>query len=161
MRSLRPYLERLPSDYWLALEMGLGLFLQDIRRREVSMREGASAAGDAAPAPAAVARPAPVDAEGLQQQVDRYWNSASWRLTGPVRNLLFKAAGREPPQRPLVYTAEQAAEAIDQVRNSTSWELAGVLRVAARLMSRLPKPRLPRPSLDQPPVELNLSEARG
>jgi hypothetical protein len=65
-----------------------------------------------------------------------YYDSTSWRVTRPIRNLALRLRGM-PPERITIPSSEHEARAeIDRVLRSTSWEIAAPLRLIRRVLRR-------------------------
>jgi hypothetical protein len=68
-------------------------------------------------------------AEGsYRRMLWEHYNSTSWRITRPVRNLVRRLEGL-PPERIVMPPSDQAAlREIERLRHSTSWEVTAPLR---------------------------------
>ncbi len=73
----------------------------------------------------------------LQKEFGLLWNSRSWRLLRPARNLIrsFRGQGREA--QPIVRSEVEALQTVVTLRQSLSWELTAPLRLAHRALARL------------------------
>jgi glycosyltransferase involved in cell wall biosynthesis len=68
------------------------------------------------------------------QDFEAYWNSTSWRLTRPIRNLGLRLKGLPPEQRPEILSEQDAKYWIEAIRRSSCWEITGPLRVFRKLI---------------------------
>jgi GT2 family glycosyltransferase/glycosyltransferase involved in cell wall biosynthesis len=125
MRSIRPYLDRLPGDL-----RGLALFAQGFYFKAQSFESPETPQPEMPPA--AVAGSA-----SFQSLVDHYWDSTSWRVTGPLRKLVRRIEGLGKERRPQVRSGAEAMQVVGMIRNSIYWEVTGPLRAVGRIVLKL------------------------
>ena len=68
----------------------------------------------------------------LGTELHSLWNSRSWRLLRPLRNLVRKARGFDKETLPTVQSEFEALRTILAIRQSMSWELTAPLRIFRR-----------------------------
>jgi GT2 family glycosyltransferase len=68
---------------------------------------------------------------------DLYWDSTSWRITRPLRQLKRRRRGLPPETRPRPQTEGEIDILIAQITGSLSWKLTAPLRAAGRLARTL------------------------
>jgi hypothetical protein len=73
-----------------------------------------------------------------RNEIHSLWNSRSWRIFRPLRNLIRELGGRGKETEPIAASVEEAARIIATIRHSLSWRLTGPLRMVHRavLLSR-------------------------
>ncbi len=68
----------------------------------------------------------------LNREVDKLWNSWSWRLFRPLRNLVRAIRGFDKETEPIPQSALEALRIVIAIRQSLSWELTSPLRLVGR-----------------------------
>jgi hypothetical protein len=74
--------------------------------------------------------------EALRKILDEHWESRSWRLLRPFRNMVRRLGGLPKEERPAIQSNDDAERWIWAIRDSTSWELLGPLRALSRVFQR-------------------------
>lgn len=64
-----------------------------------------------------------------RHQLNSLWNSWSWRISRPVRNLIGQTNGHYQKHEPNVESVEEANRAIAAIHQSLSWRMTAPLRV--------------------------------
>ena len=65
-------------------------------------------------------------------EIHSLWNSWSWRIFRPLRNLLRRAAGHDKENEPAVESVDEAARTLAAIHQSLSWRLTAPLRTVHR-----------------------------
>jgi hypothetical protein len=76
----------------------------------------------------------------LQVEISNLWNSRSWRLLRPLRNLSRRRQGLPKETEPIALSEAHTIQTILAIRQSMSWELTAPLRLVHRAIRR---PTLP------------------
>jgi hypothetical protein len=71
----------------------------------------------------------------LIQELEILWNSLSWRITKPLRNIKRRLKKLPIEEKVVVHSAEEALNMIELMRNSISWEMTAPLRVVKKTLS--------------------------
>jgi hypothetical protein len=74
--------------------------------------------------------------EILQLELRSLWNSRSWRLLKPLRNLARQRKGFGKETEPILHSEPELIQAIVTVRQSLCWELTAPLRLIYRFLLR-------------------------
>ncbi|WP_245630249.1 glycosyltransferase [Alicyclobacillus acidiphilus] len=69
--------------------------------------------------------------------LDAFWNSKSWRMTRPLRNLRLRIRGLPKEEKPHVGDDATATAVILEMLRSTSWDAMGPLRVGTSILRKL------------------------
>jgi GT2 family glycosyltransferase/glycosyltransferase involved in cell wall biosynthesis len=133
LRSLRPYLDHVGPQLAGTIELAVGLYV-------TSQIPPPPPTPSPSPANAAVPLPMNGDPDAYQRLVDDYWDSASWRISAPLRNAAMRLRGRRPAPRPIVSSRYCADIIINDIRSSISWEITGPLRALGRMFNALRRP---------------------
>lgn len=80
------------------------------------------------------ARSRATDLASLRYEIHSLWNSWSWRIFRPFRNLIRRKRGYGEEREPLVESVEEAARVIASIHQSLSWRLTVPLRFAHRAL---------------------------
>ncbi len=72
----------------------------------------------------------------LANETHQLWNSSSWRLLQPLRNLALRRRGGTIETEPVPASMADAIRTNIVVRQSLSWELTSPLRILHRIFSR-------------------------
>ena len=72
----------------------------------------------------------------LRSELHNLWNSWSWRLFRPLRNLVRKRQGLGKETEPILHSEPQAIQTVITIRQSLSWELTAPLRLIYRILPR-------------------------
>ena len=72
----------------------------------------------------------------LRSELDNLWNSWSWRLFRPLRNLVCKLQGLGKETEPILHSELEAIQTVITIRQSLSWELTAPLRLIYRMLPR-------------------------
>jgi hypothetical protein len=72
----------------------------------------------------------------LQAELRHLWNSWSWRLFRPLRNLARVARGLDKEIQPTFHSEPEMLATIIAIRQSLSWELTAPLRLIHRILPR-------------------------
>ncbi|MGO9451710.1 MAG: hypothetical protein ACLQDV_11815 [Candidatus Binataceae bacterium] len=70
----------------------------------------------------------------LQAELHNLWNSWSWRVFRPLRNLARKLQGFGRETEPIFGSESQAIQTVVMIRQSLSWELTFPLRLIYRIL---------------------------
>jgi hypothetical protein len=70
------------------------------------------------------------------EETHHLWNSSSWQLLRPMRDLIRGRRGEDKEAEPTPASVPDALRTIITVRQSLSWELTSPVRVVHRLLSR-------------------------
>jgi hypothetical protein len=70
----------------------------------------------------------------LQTEIHHLWNSWSWRLLRPLRNLARKRQGLPAEREPVALSEVEAIQTLITIRGSLSWELTAPLRLIDRIV---------------------------
>jgi len=116
MRSLRPYMDAVPDQL-----RDLVVYAQGLAHR--------TEAGTGV---------APETQETLCRLAETYWNSGSWQMLAPLRNLVRRLRGQPPETKPAFETSAECLQSINAICQSSSWELMGPFRALKRLVTRRP-----------------------
>ena len=84
-------------------------------------------------------RPSP-QLESLKIELHSLWNSRSWRLLRPLRNIARRRHGLSTETEPEVTTVEDAARAIEAIHRSLSWKMTTPLRMVHSVLVPPPPP---------------------
>jgi rhamnan synthesis protein F/methyltransferase family protein len=77
---------------------------------------------------------AQADFLSLRRELDALWNSVSWRISRPIRNLARRGRGLDREFPPNPGSHDEALRMILAIRQSISWELTAPLRIAHHLV---------------------------
>ncbi len=72
----------------------------------------------------------------LRSELHNLWNSWSWRIFRPLRNLVRKLQGLGKETEPILHSEPHAIQTLITIRQSLSWELTAPLRLIYRMLSR-------------------------
>lgn len=81
----------------------------------------------------------------LGAELRALWNSWSWRLLRPIRNLVRKARGLDKETAPTFQSEAEALRTIITIRQSWSWELTAPLRIMHKILPRRSRVAAPIP----------------
>jgi len=70
----------------------------------------------------------------LQTELQHLWNSWSWRLLRPLRNLARMAGGFDKETQPIFQSEPDMLGTVITIRQSLSWELTAPLRLIHRML---------------------------
>jgi len=72
----------------------------------------------------------------LLSEIDHLWESRSWKMSRPVRNVYRRLKGAGKEVKPVPQSDAEAAHMIVALRQSLSWELTSPIRLVYRIFSR-------------------------
>jgi SAM-dependent methyltransferase len=72
--------------------------------------------------------------ESARIEIHSLWNSWSWRLFRPLRNVARRLRGYGRESEPLVHSVDEATLVIDAIHRSLSWRLTEPLRLVHRAL---------------------------
>ncbi len=98
---------------------------RDEARRQLQSRE-------AAPPPPPPPPALPARDDEPYRILDALWNSASWRITRPARNLIRRVRGFAPEAKPMPATDKEAWQTVAMILSSVWWSMTSPLRLAKR-----------------------------
>ncbi|MGO9265926.1 MAG: methyltransferase domain-containing protein [Candidatus Binataceae bacterium] len=87
----------------------------------------------------------------LLEEIHRLWNSSSWRLLRPLRNLVRRSRGYDKETEPIPTSEADAFPTVIAIRQSVSWEVTAPLRLIHRMLPR----RSRRVTIGEPPQLVN------
>ena len=106
---------------------------RDEARRATQQAEGER---DAARSEYESYRAGPPAYEEPYRILDGLWESASWRMTRPLRNLVRRRRGLGPEQKPTPATDKQAWETVTMMLSSVWWTMTSGFRLTKRLVGK-------------------------